>query len=105
MPFSQFEPTTTAILRRVYDAAMLELANSPAVSPARIADTKALVTKQLLAAAAADERDPRWLKRFALEGIDRAQVQTDLLPADDAVASEEADAEPLPAAGTAPLTD
>lgn len=72
MPFSLYDPVTAQLLYRVFDAAMLDLDGSPALSAARKSTTIAQITKQLLAAADTGERDPERLKFLALEGIDRA---------------------------------
>jgi hypothetical protein len=67
MPFSLHDPATAQLLYRVFDAAMLDLDGSPALSAARKSTTIAQITKQLLAAADAGERDPEQLKLLALE--------------------------------------
>lgn len=72
MPFSSHDPVTAQLLYRVFDAAMLDLAGSLALSAARKSKTIAQITKQLLAAADTGERDPERLKLLALEGIDRS---------------------------------
>jgi hypothetical protein len=72
MPFSLHDPVTAQLLYRVFDAAMLDLDGSPALSAARKSTTIAQITKQLLAAADTGERDPERLKLLALEGVDRS---------------------------------
>jgi hypothetical protein len=72
MPFSLHDPVTAQLLYRVFDAAMLDLAGSLALSAAHKSKTIAQITKQLLAAADTGERDPERLKLLALEGIDRS---------------------------------
>lgn len=68
---SSYDAQTNALLYRVTDSALLELARSPAMSVARKAATIAQITEQLMAAADNGERDPARLKRRALFGIDR----------------------------------
>lgn len=70
MPFSLHDPETAQLLYRVFDAAMLDLDGSPALSAARKSTTIAQITKQLLAAADTGERGPERLKLLSLEGID-----------------------------------
>ena len=70
MPFSLHDPVTAQLLYRIFDAAVLDLAGSPALSAARKSTTIAQVTGQLLAAADTGERDPERLKLLALEGIE-----------------------------------
>jgi hypothetical protein len=72
MPFSLHDPVTAQLLYRVFDAAMLDLDGSPALSAGRKSTTIAQITKQLLAAADTGERDPERLKLLALEGVDRS---------------------------------
>ncbi|HEX2337531.1 MAG TPA: hypothetical protein VHI72_13740 [Hyphomicrobiaceae bacterium] len=72
MPFSLHDPVTAQLLYRVFDAAMLDLAGTPALSAARKSTTIAQITKQLLAAADTGEREPERLKLLALEGINRS---------------------------------
>ena len=72
MPFSLHDPVTAQLLYRVFDAAILDLDGSLALSVARKSTTIAQITKQLLAAADAGEREPERLKLLALEGIERA---------------------------------
>lgn len=70
MPFSLYDPVAQ-LLYRVFDAAVLDLDGSPALSAARRSTTIAQITKQLLPAADAGERDPEQLKLLALKGIAR----------------------------------
>ena len=72
MPFSLHDPVTAQLLYRVFDAAILDLDGSLALSVARKSTTIAQITKQLLAAADTGEREPERLKLLALEGIERA---------------------------------
>ena len=72
MPFSLHDPVTAQLLYRVFDAAMLDLDGSLALSAAHKSTTIAQITKQLLAAADTGEREPERLKLLALEGIDRS---------------------------------
>ena len=71
MPFTQFDPATTNLLYRVYDAAWLTLgtAGNAAVSLPQRAATKEHLTRQLRAAANSGERDFERLKAWALKGI------------------------------------
>ena len=70
MPYSLHDPVTAQLLYRVFDAAILDLDGSPALSVARKSTTIAQITKQLLAAADTGEREPQRLKLLALEGIE-----------------------------------
>jgi len=72
MPFSLHDPVTAQLLYRVFDAVILDLDGSLALSPARKPTTIAQITQQLLAAADTGEREPERLKLLALEGIDRS---------------------------------
>ena len=72
MPFSLHDPVTAQLLYRVFDAAMLDLDGSLALSTSRKSTTIAQITKQLLAAADTGEREPERLKLLALEGIERS---------------------------------
>ena len=72
MPFSLYDPVTAQLLYRVFDAAILDLDGSLALSAARKSTTIAQITKQLLAAADTGEREPERLKLLALEGIERS---------------------------------
>jgi hypothetical protein len=51
MPFSLHDPVTVQLLYRIFDAAVLDLDGSPALSAARKSTTIAQVTRPLLAAA------------------------------------------------------
>jgi hypothetical protein len=74
MPFSLHDPVTAQLLYRVFDAAILDLDGSLALSVARKSTTIAQITKQLLAAADIGEREPARLKLLALEGIERSAL-------------------------------
>jgi hypothetical protein len=74
MPYSLHNPVTAQLLYRVFDAAILDLDGSLALSVARKSTTIAQITKQLLAAADIGEREPERLKLLALEGIERSAL-------------------------------
>jgi hypothetical protein len=73
--FSQFDPTTKALLDRAYDAAWRELVAAGALEvplPLKVetrAQYRSHLTRRLLAAAHGGERDFERLKALALEGI------------------------------------
>lgn len=71
MPFSAFDDETRHLLAQVFDGSMLvvEAANRQALSPDRRDETIALITSQLVAAAAEGNRDFQTLQLRALEGI------------------------------------
>jgi hypothetical protein len=59
-----FEPETTALMGRAYEAARRELGKA---APAPVLET---VAKRIIEAARAGERDPEKLKAIALRGLD-----------------------------------
>jgi hypothetical protein len=69
--FSSFDAVTVQLLYRVFDAAMLDLEGSLALSAVRKSATIARITRQLLAAADTGEREAARLKVLALDGIAR----------------------------------
>jgi len=71
-PCSLHNPVIAQQLYRVFDAAILDLDGSLALSATCKSTTVAQVTKQLLAAADTGEREPGRLKLLALEGIERS---------------------------------
>jgi hypothetical protein len=71
MPFSKLDEPTKALLVRALNAAWLMIGDERDWSVSRRADETARLTRQLLAAADAGERDHDKLVRAALNGINR----------------------------------
>jgi hypothetical protein len=71
MPFSVFDEETQALLVEALSAARMQLDNTGAWPTTRKAETTSKLTRQLLAAAEAGERDPDTLVKAALLGIER----------------------------------
>jgi hypothetical protein len=71
MPFSKLDEPTKALLVRALDSAWLMLGHERDWTASRTADETARLTRQLLAAADAGERDHDKLVRAALNGINR----------------------------------
>ncbi len=72
MPFSSFDCETHKLLRDAFDGVMtiLDAMKSEALSDSRRAETIALITSRLVAAASEGERDLSALHLRALEGIE-----------------------------------
>jgi hypothetical protein len=71
MPFSEFDEETQALIVAALYAARLELDNADSWTTARRGETTSKLTRQLLAAAEAGERNQDALMKAALAGIER----------------------------------
>jgi hypothetical protein len=69
MPYSHFDAATALLLEQAFEAAWFTLPNRVRWSQLRQADTIALMTRQIVAAADSGERDHDRLMKAALEGI------------------------------------
>jgi hypothetical protein len=72
MPFTRFDAATATLIAGVFDDAWFTLPKRAHWPPSRQADTIAKMTRQILAAADAGERDHDRLVQAALNGIDRS---------------------------------
>jgi hypothetical protein len=70
MPFSHHDAPTVLLLQGAFEEAWFTLPTQARWSPLCRADTIAAMTRQLLAAADAGERDHGQLVQAALEGVD-----------------------------------
>jgi hypothetical protein len=72
MPFSHFDASTKALLTRAYQRAYVAAGGGVGLPPQKRVDLIAQITRQLLAAADAGERDHDRLVQAALVGVARS---------------------------------